>query len=277
MASDERIGVIGLGIIGGAWAKNYELDGVLAGTWNRTARPGAPLLLADPAAVARQCSVLHIVVAGPPAVDQVIEALAPALDSRHLVIQSSTIDGPSAAGFAERVAERGAAYVEAPFMGSLPAARDRKSIFMLGGDPEAVARAEPVLARLSEVRHRAGQVSQAAALKVSFNVLVSAMMQGICESLAAARHAGIPDDVYFSSLRGTALWSGLTALKEPKLRSSEFSPQFSVRHLHKDLRLAADMVGAETLPLASVVRDRLAELEAEGFAEIDMTILIRRL
>jgi len=83
--------------------------------------------------------------------------------------------------------------------------------------------------------------------------------------------------VYFDSLRGTALWSGLHALKEPKLRSLDFSPQFSVQHLHKDLRLAADMVGAEAVPLASVVRDRLAELEAEGFAEMDMSILIRRL
>jgi 3-hydroxyisobutyrate dehydrogenase-like beta-hydroxyacid dehydrogenase len=277
MASDERIGVIGLGIIGGAWAKNYEADGVLAATWNRTPRSGAPKPAADPAAVARASTVIHVVVAGPPAVDEVIEALVPALDRTHLVIQSSTIDGRSAAEFAERVSERGAAYVEAPFMGSLPAARARKNVFMVGGDEASVERAEPVLARLSEVRHRAGLVSQAAALKVSFNVLVGVMMQGICESLAAARHAGIPDDVYFDSLRGTALWSGLSALKEAKLRTSEFSPQFSVRHLHKDLRLAADMVGAESLPLTSVVRDRLAELEAEGFAEMDMSILIRRL
>jgi 3-hydroxyisobutyrate dehydrogenase-like beta-hydroxyacid dehydrogenase len=277
MASDERIGVIGLGIIGGAWAKNYETDGVLAGTWNRTPRAGAPRSLADPAAVARESTVLHLVVAGPPAVDEVLEALVPSLNDKHLVIQSSTIDGRSAAAFAERVTERGAAYVEAPFMGSLPAARARKNVFMIGGDDAAVDRAEPVLAHLSEVRHRAGQASQAAALKVSFNVLVGVMMQGICESLAAARHAGIPDDVYFDSLRGTALWSGLHALKEPKLRSNDFTPQFSVQHLHKDLRLAADMVGAETLPLVSVVRDRLAELEAEGFAEMDMSMLIRRL
>jgi 3-hydroxyisobutyrate dehydrogenase len=277
MASDDRIGVLGLGIIGGAWARHYEADGVLGGTWNRTARAGAPRPLADPAAVARECSVIHVVVAGPPAVDQVLEALAPALTAQHLVIQSSTIDGRSAAAFAERVTERGAAYAEAPFMGSLPAARARKNVFMLGGDDAAVERADRVLARLSQVRHRAGKVSQAAALKVSLNVLVGAMMQGMCESLAAARRAGVSDDVYFESLRGTALWSGLHELKEPKLRSGDYAPQFSVQHLHKDLRLAADMVGAETLPLASVVRDRLAELEAEGFAEMDMSILIRRL
>src|SRR5688572_13143299 len=119
MSSDERIGVIGLGIIGGAWAKHYEADGVLAGTWNRTPRAGAPRALTDPASVARESTVIHVVVAGPPAVGQVLEALIPALTSRHLVIQSSTVDGPSAAAFAESVCECGAAYVEAPFMGSL--------------------------------------------------------------------------------------------------------------------------------------------------------------
>src|SRR5688572_28257201 len=143
MASDERIGVIGLGIIGGAWAKHYETDGVLAGTWNRTPRTGAPKSVADPAALARESTVIHVVVAGPPAVDEVLEALVPALDRSHLVIQSTTVDGPSAAAFAERVNERGAAYVEAPFMGSLPAARARKNMFMLGGDEAAVERADP--------------------------------------------------------------------------------------------------------------------------------------
>src|SRR5262245_58153884 len=110
MASNERIGVTGLGIIGGAWAKNYEAAGVLSATGNRTPRTGAARSVADPAAVARESSVVHVVVAGPPAVDEVLEALVPALEAKHLVIQSSTVDGRSAAAFAERVTERGAAY-----------------------------------------------------------------------------------------------------------------------------------------------------------------------
>lgn len=277
MSSTERIGVIGLGLIGTAWAANYDADGVLAACWNRTPKSQQPRWLADPRAVAEESSVVHLVLAGPPAVEDVLARLLPALGPSHLVIQSSTVDARSAASFEERVVARGAAYVEAPFMGSLPAARARKSIFLSGGDTGALERAEPVLARLSEVRHRAGTTAQAASLKIAFNVLVGVLMQGICESLSTARRMGIPDDVYFQALRGTALWSGLHALKEPKLRSADFTPQFSVQHLHKDLRLAADMVGSRALPLASVVRDQLAELEAEGYAQLDMAALIRRL
>ena len=277
MTVAERVGVIGLGLIGTAWAENYEADGKLAASWNRSAKPAAPRVVADAVEVARTCSVVHVVLAGPPAVASVLETVLDAIEPRHLVIQSSTIDAASAEAFAERVTARGAAYVEAPFMGSLLAARARKTVFLLGGEESAIARAEAVLSSISSVRHRAGSIGQAAALKLSFNVFVGVMMQGICESLAAARHSGIPDQVYFDCLRGTAVWSDFLGLKEPKLRNGDFSPQFSVQHLHKDLTLATDMVGSGCLPLVSVVRDRLAELEAEGLAGEDMSALIKRL
>ena len=273
----ERVGLIGLGLIGGAWARHYAADGVLAATWNRTPRPDAPSPVATPEAVAAASDVVQIVVADPVAVDAVIEALLPALEPRHLVIQSSTVDSKTAERSNGRVAARGAGYVEAPFTGSLPAAQARKTIFFLGGDLSAIARAEPVLERVSTLRHRIGTVGQAAALKLSFNVLVGILMEGMCESLVTARRAGISDDVYFDCLRGTPFWSGFHTLKEPKLRAGEYSPQFSVKHLQKDLRLAAEMTGEAALPIASAVRDRLAELAAAGFSEQDMSALITRL
>lgn len=273
----ERVGLIGLGLIGAAWAEHYAADGVLAATWNRTPKPAAPNAVADPPAVARASSVVQIVVADPVAVDAVIEALLPALEARHLVVQSSTVDAKTAERSRARVVARGASYVEAPFTGSLPAAQTRKTIFFLGGEPGAMERAEPVLARVSQLRHRIGTVGQAAALKLSFNVLVAVLMEGMCESLVTARRAGIPDSVYFDCLRGTPFWSGFHTLKEPKLRSGDYSPQFSVKHMNKDLRLATEMSGEPVLPLASAVRDRLGELSAAGLAEQDMSALLTKL
>jgi len=273
----ERVGLIGLGLIGGAWALHYAADGVLAATWNRTAKPGAPSAASDPAAVARASSVVHIVVADPRAVDAVLDAFLFVLETRHFVIQSSTVDAKTAERSLARVTARGASYVEAPFTGSLPAAQARKTIFFLGGESPALERAETLLAHVSERRHRIGSVGQAAALKLSFNVLVGVLMQGMCESLVTARRAGIGDDVYFECLRGTPFWSGFHTLKEPKLRAGEFSPQFSVKHLQKDLRLATAMSGEPALPLASVVRDRLAAMVADGMSEADMSALITTL
>jgi 3-hydroxyisobutyrate dehydrogenase-like beta-hydroxyacid dehydrogenase len=194
-----------------------------------------------------------------------------------LVVQSTTIDPDSSARFARGVAARGAAYLEAPFMGSRPAAEQGKTVFLLGGKSEAIERAEPILGHLSEVRHRVGTERQAATLKLCLNLQVAVMMEGICESLHAARQAEIPEAVFFDVLRTTALWSGFHALKEPKLRGNDFAPQFSIKHMLKDVRLATTMTFATKLPLGAAVQERLEDLAARGLAEQDIAALIATL
>jgi len=272
---EERVGVIGLGIIGSVWAANYAADGLLAATWNRSPKPGVPLGVADAAAVARASTVVHIVVSDPRAVDSVVSAIEPVLAPQHLVIQSTTIDPRSAARFSERVKARGASYVEAPFMGSRTAAEQRKTVFLEGGAEDMVARADRVLSHLSSFRRAVGGETQAASLKLAFNVHVAITMAGICEGLHLAREAGLDDDSFFQVLQPTALWSGFHAMKEPKLRSQDFTPQFSVKHMLKDVRLATEIAGEGALPLASTVREQLRRAADSGFSEEDMAALIK--
>src|SRR5262245_48484342 len=273
----ERVGLIGLGIIGAVWAQHYQAAGVLAATWNRTARPGALLPAPDPAAVARAASVLHVVVSDPPAVDGILSAMEAELGPQHLLLQSTTIDPKSASRFAERVRARGASYLEAPFMGSRPAAEQRKIAFLTGGDASLVARGHALLGLLSGSLRHVGEVPTAAALKLSFNLQVAIQMEGICESLHLARQLGVPDEHFFGALQGTVLWSGFHAAKEPKLRSGDFSPQFSVKNMLKDIRLATELARAGTAPLGVAVRDRLALAHEQGLSERDMSALIEAL
>lgn len=271
----ERVGVIGLGIIGSVWALNYATDGLLAATWNRSPKAHVPRAVSDAGAVARASTVIHVVVSDPPAVEQVLSAIEPALGPSQLVIQSTTIDPESAARFAARVKASGASYVEAPFMGSRPAAEQRKTVFMLGGDESAVRRADAVLSHLASARHVVGTEVQAAALKLSLNLHVAITMQGICEGLSLARQAGLADDVFFDILRPTALWSGFHAMKEPKLKSGELSPQFSVKHMLKDIRLATELAREGTTPLGAAVREQLTRASAAGLSDQDMSALIK--
>ena len=83
----ERVGVIGLGIIGSVWAANYATDGLLGATWNRSPKPHVPMGVPDAAAVARAVSVVHIVVSDPPAVDGGIAANQPRHRPQPQVIQ----------------------------------------------------------------------------------------------------------------------------------------------------------------------------------------------
>lgn len=273
----KTVGVLGLGIIGSQYARHYEAAGVLAGTWNRTPRVGFPRWKSSPAEVGAVCEVVQIVVADPPSVRSVLESLLPSLGPGRVVVQSSTIDPDSSDEFLKQVEATGARYLEAPFTGSKPAAEQRKTVFFLGGDPDLMTALDPLLALISAARCPIGTHRQACTLKLALNVNAAAQMQALGEALTMARQAGIPDDTFFSVLARNVGYSGLTQLKEPKLRAGDFSPQFSIKHMLKDLRLAAAMQPTADLPLLGTVRDCLDRAAQAGHAEEDFSALIRLL
>ena len=148
----QSIGVLGLGIIGEIWANRYQVAGRLAGAWNRKPKPHCPQWKHSALEVAAAADVTHIVVADPPAVAGLLDAILPALGKGKAVVQSSTIDPASATAFAARVRATGAAYVESPFTGSKPAAEAGAVVFFMGGDLAALDAVEPLLAHVSETR-----------------------------------------------------------------------------------------------------------------------------
>lgn len=272
-----NIGIIGLGLIGRAWALHHEADGHLAGSWNRTPQPDFPRWKNSLADLARAVDVVQIVIADPPAVRTVIASLLPALGPGKIVVQSSTIDPESSDEFKTAVTATGARYLEAPFTGSKPAAEQRQSVYYLGGDAALIADLEPLLARVSQTRFHIGDHRQAATLKLAMNLNIAAQMQALGEALVLARRAAISDDVFFAALAKNVAFSGLVKLKEPKLRAGDFSPQFSVKHMLKDLRLASRINGCEGFPVLDTVRDRLATAERAGWADEDFSALIKLL
>lgn len=269
-----RVGVLGLGIIGGLWARHYAEAGVLAGSWNRTPQPDAPAWRDTPEAVASAADIVQIVVADPPAVRALIARILPALGPGKTVVQSSTIDPAASEEFRVAVTASGARYLEAPFTGSKPAAERREIVFYAGGDAALVAELEPVLALISGTRLHIGDNRQAATLKLAMNLNIAVQMQGLAEARTLAAAAGIGDDVFYGALAKNVSYSGLVKLKEAKLRAGDFSPQFSVKHLHKDLRLAAAAAGCTELPAMDAARQQLKTAEARGLGDADFSAII---
>ena len=274
---NKTIGVIGLGIIGGIWTRNYAVDGLLAGCWNRTPQSQMPAWKNSPGEVVAAVDVVQIVVADPPAVADILEKILPWLGPGKIVVQSSTIDPASSEKFSALVTARGARYLEAPFTGSKPAAESRQTVFFLGGAAGLVAEVEPLLSRISAHRFHIGTGVQAASVKLALNLNILAQMEGLAEALTIARRAGVGDDMFFRVLEKNAGYSPLVKLKEPKLRAGDFSPQFSVKHMHKDMRLATAMVGPGRMPLLETLRERLRQAEERGRANEDFSSLIKLL
>lgn len=272
-----KIGIIGLGIIGDIWAGHFEEAGVLSGTWNRTAKPDAPQWQATPEAVTEGADVVQIVVADPPAVESILERILPKLGVGKIVLQSSTIDPASSAKFKAQVVATGARYLEAPFTGSKPGAEAKQTVFYLGGDPDLIAELEPLFSIVSQIRFRIGDNEQACALKLAMNLNISAQMETLCEALALVRRVGVSDDIFFDVLGKNVSYSGVTKLKEPKLRAADYSPQFSVKHMAKDMRLASTMGSAEEFPMMAAIKQRLADAEKAGYSEEDFAAMMKLL
>jgi len=272
-----NIGIIGLGIIGRIWAGHYQAAGVLAGTWNRTPKPDAPAWLETPEAVAAAADVVTIVVADPPAVESILTRILPALGPGKIVVQSSTIDPASSTKFQALVVATGARYLEAPFTGSKPAADAKQTVFYLGGAAALITELAPLFNLVSSSRFHIGTNEQAATLKLAMNLNISAQLEALCEALTMVRRTGVSDDVFFDALSKNVSYSGVTKLKEPKLRAGDFTPQFSVKHMLKDVRLASRINGCEDFPVLDAVRERLAQADRAGYADEDIAALLKLL
>ncbi|MBC8009282.1 MAG: NAD(P)-dependent oxidoreductase, partial [Burkholderiales bacterium] len=228
-----------------------------------------------PEAVVAASDLVQIVVADPAAVRALIARIAPVLGPGKIVVQSSTIDPAASDEFRAAVVATGARYLEAPFTGSKPAAEQRQTVFYLGGEAALVAEVEPTLALVSATRLHIGDHRQAAALKLAMNLNIAVQTQGLIEARALAAAAGIGDEVFYGALAKNVGYSGLVKLKEPKLRAGDFSPQFSVKHLHKDLRLASAAAGCVELPALDAVREQLKTAEARGYGDEDFIALTK--
>ena len=243
-----NIAVLGLGIIGSAWAKNLIAEGHTVRCWNRTPKD-FPNFYASIQEAVDQAEVIFIVVYDPSAVQFVLNQIKPKLGPGQLIIQSSTISAKWTQIFAEQVQETGALFLEAPFTGSKIAAENRQTVYYLGGDIETVEKARPVLEPVSSAILHIGPLGSASTLKLAMNVNIAGVGQILCESLKLCRSAGIPDDIYFSALERNISHSGVSDLKKPKLCQHDYSPQFSLKNMAKDLRLALETAAELSLSL----------------------------
>ena len=235
-----KIAVLGLGIIGSVWARNLHDDGHEVRAWNRTPQPDFPGFVPDIPTAVSGAEYIFIVVADPAAVQSVLERALPHLEKGQIVIQSSTISPSWTLQFAEQVEKTGADFLEAPFTGSKLAALARETVFYLGGESELIERAMPALAPISKTQLHIGPRGSGSALKLAMNLNIAGVAQTLSESLAFARKCGISDDQFFAALGANISKSGIVDLKEPKLRAKDYTPQFSLKHLEKDLRLTLE-------------------------------------
>ena len=236
--SQKNVGVVGLGIIGQRVANCLRHSGFSTFVWNRTPRP-FPNFVGSPAELADLCDFIQIFVSDDDALLGVIEQMKRSFKGHHIVLAHSTVAPATMRTAAENVHRRGAQLLDAPFTGSKLAAEKGELVYYVGGDDAAYRRARPVLEASSKQIIEIGEIGQATAIKVATNMITAATVQVATEALALVHHAGLPLEKFTEAMASNGSNSGTLTMKLPKMLAGDFEPHFSVKHMLKDVEIAA--------------------------------------
>ena len=273
----KNIGVIGLGIIGRAVAGNLRRKGYPVFVWNRSPRP-VPNFVGSLGELTELCNYIQIFVSDDDALLQTVEQLSESLRPRHLVLAHSTVTPDSMRAAAEIVERRGARFVEALFTGSKPAAEKGELVYYVGGTDRALGEARPILEASSKEIIYIGPVGHASAIKIATNIITAATVQAAAEALALVQAFGVPLEKFVEAMRANASYSGTLTMKLPKILEGDFEPQFSVKHMLKDMQLASQIALSHYLDLGvtAAARDQLLEQKQWGHGDDDYSSVARK-
>lgn len=256
--------------------------------WNRRADRGADLVsqgarrAKTPADAVYDAEVVVTMLADPPALEQVLGAPDGALKTLRrsaLLIDCSTVGPAAARAAAAQCANRGAAYVDAPVLGSVPAAEQGTLTVFAGGAASDVERARAVLDHLGKQVIHTGDVGSASSLKLVMNLLVGGQTELMAEAFLLAERAGLSRELVTQALTGSVLNSPFVGYKAPQLLERKFNPLFTTALLLKDIDLALELARTHALELPGVraVRDAYSGSAAAGRGDDDFSAVIATL
>lgn len=284
--------VIGLGNMGGPMAANLVKAGHRVLGVDRS--PPALQAAADAgvtpvdsvAAAAPQAEVVLTMLPNGSVVESVLTGdggVFAHLPAGSLVVDSSTIDVPTAQRLHAAAASSGHRYLDGPVSGGVTGAQQATLTFMVGGAAEVVAQARPVLEAMGQRVVHAGGPGLGAAAKIVNNMLLGISLVGVCEAFVLAERLGLEHQTFYdiastSSGNCWALrtWTPVPGVVEGAPSNNDWKPGFATTLMLKDLRLAT---GAATdtssdLEMAAMAAAIFERFAADGNGDLDCTAVI---
>ncbi len=183
------------------------------------------------------------------------------------------------AAIARRLADARALVVDAPVSGGQAGAESGKLSIMCGGSAEAMAKAEPFMQAYAARIVHVGDAGAGQTTKMCNQIAIAGAIQGVSESIRFAQNAGLDLDKVFEAISGGAAMSWQMVNRWPTMAKDEFDFGFAVDWMRKDLGLALDEArrNGAVLPVAALVDQFYADVQAMGGARQDTSALVRRL
>lgn len=271
----QRIGFIGLGIMGRGMTHNLLKAGQNVTVWNRSAARMDELAAAgaktasSPADLAARCDVILICVSDTPDVEEVLfgeDGVSAGVKAGALIVDHSTISPQKTVEMAKRLNAQGAAYLDAPVSGGSEGAAKGILSIMVGGAAADVERALPILQAYGKTITHVGAQGAGQMAKLVNQILVVVNQLAASEALLFAQAGGLDLAKTIDAVKGGAAGSWMLANRGPQMIVRDFKPGFTIDLQQKDLRLvleSADELGVPLLATSQVFQ-LYRTLQAQG-------------
>ena len=276
-----RIAFLGLGIMGRPMAANLAKAGHEVTVWNRS--PGKNVegarTASSPAEAAKGAEVVWMCVSDTKAVESLLfgeQGIEQSLSAGAIVVDSSTISPTATCKFAERVRAKGADYVDAPVTGSKTGSESGTLIFIVGGNEATIEKLKPLFAATGKQFFRMGETGKGQAAKLAMNLQIALIYEGFAEGLTLAAKLGVDAATLLPLIQASMVRSGVIEYKAPFVLNRDFTPNFPLRLMHKDIRLMLEAAkeARVKLPALEIVEEVYDVAVEDGKQDLDYAATI---
>ena len=288
MGRPEKVAFLGLGIMGSRMAANLCRAGFEVHAWNRTRARAEALAAAHgaiaaetPAEAAAAAGLAITMVVDSPEVEAVLfgpDGAAEGLEDGGLAVDMSTIAPSASRAVAERLGERGIAFLDAPVTGSKPKAEDGTLTIMVGGEAADFGRALPLFEAMGKLVLHVGPQGHGSMVKLINNTVAAVNTAAVAEGIAVGRAAGLDLDKLLEVIAAGSGASAMLDLKARRIIERDYEPLFKLGHMLKDVRhclAEARSLGTE-MRVAAAAETLYADADEAGHYDDDFAAVAER-
>jgi len=281
----KQVAFIGLGLMGKPMARNILKAGYPLTVQNRTRdktreleKAGAQVA-SSPGEAARSADVVITMVSDPPAVREVVlgpQGVVHGARRGAVLIDMSTISPADSRSLADEMGKFGISLLDAPVSGSVQGATDGTLAIMVGGDRSIFTESEPLFRTMGDKIFYTGPQGSGSTMKMVINLVGAAALMSLGESLVLGTKAGLDPKQIIQVLEAGAMRSALISLKGPRILRRDFSAQFPLKLMHKDLGLILATAAREgvSLPVTALIKELYQVACSRNQGDLDYSAII---
>ncbi len=282
-----KLGFLGLGLMGYPMARNLAKAGNDVAVWSHTGSKATKLaaeasvtVCETPAQVAAHAECTFVCVGNSKMSEKVIlgpDGLKSGAAKGSVIVDASTVSPSSSRRIHEELAAVGIDFLGAPCTGSTPGATNATLTFMIGGEQKVFERARPWFELMGKKLYYCGGPGMGLHAKLTQNLVLANILQAFNEGIVLSTKAGMDPALMLDILANSAAKSGLIDYKAPFIFKRDFTTNFSVKWMHKDIGLMLESAEELSVPLflTSVTRQLFQAAIATGHGEEDICSTIK--